>query len=451
MRPRTTLLLTFVLLVFTSVFAQEDRLYNLDSLAFAALESNQPNTEAKANELLAAGKKEDAPLYQINAFTILGIINKNKGYYVTAVEFYNKALAVAESANDQARVSACYNNIGTVYQIQENYEKALPFFLKSLEIEEQLDNPLQKSIRLYNIGEMYREMDSLTLALANFNGSLLIEKKYKNNEGIAYALLGITEVYLKLDKVTDAQLTLEDVERYSTDADVEIQILYNILYADLYRKQDRLEQALKVIKKAKKISELNDFKVHLPNILEKEVAINDLLDKKYKSEKKQVDSSDAFNYWWSALALPFIYFLFKYIPPMIGKRKNDKDNKKHEKLKEQWDPKSTFQLENDAGKILLKIETARIIGFEANDNYVIAYHLSYENTLQKSMERASLKKVEEIIGDHPDFFRVHKSHIINKKYVQSVGGKAQAYKINMQSMKASIPVSRSFDIAQITG
>ena len=207
-------LIFFILLLFVSknAAAQPNNLYELDSIAFTALESNDPNVEEKANALLEAGRKENAIVSEINALTILGIVNKNKGYYVTSVDFYNQALDVAQKANDSGRVSACYNNIGAVYQIQENFEKALDYFQKSLVIEEKLDNPLQRSIRLYTIGDMYREMDSLSLALSHSNNSLLIEKNYRNKEGIVYALLGISDVYLKLGKSTDARLSLEEIE-----------------------------------------------------------------------------------------------------------------------------------------------------------------------------------------------------------------------------------------------
>lgn len=185
--------------------------------AFVALESNAPNVTEKANALLEAGKEAKLPIYQINAYTILGIVNKNKGYYVTSVDYYNNALKVAEETRDEGRISACYNNIGSVHQIQEDYAKALTYYKKSLELEEKLNNPLQKSIRLYNIGEIYREMDSLSLALSNFNNSLIIEKEYKNNEGIVYALLGISDVYLQLNRPTDASISLGEAKKIFTE------------------------------------------------------------------------------------------------------------------------------------------------------------------------------------------------------------------------------------------
>ncbi len=447
------LLLASLLLTSLSIFGQTaqqlERLNELDSIAFDALENGLPDVEQKAEELLNVSQEYQSTLHLINANTLLGIVNKNKGYYVTAVDFYNKALVVAEQAGDQGRISACYNNIGSVYQIQENFPKALSYFQRSLEIEEQLNNPLQKSIRLYNIGDMYREMDSLSLALSNFNSSLIIEKENQNSEGIVYALLGVADIYLKLDKLTDAQISLDDAKKYFGDSDIEIRILYHMLSAELDQRNAAFESALRKLKKAKNISKKHDFKVHLKDIYEKEVEIKEAQEAFEKASEQKAKESVEFI--TDFLVIP-AFILFVVLIIILARRKRlrrEKSEKKPEGYSKGKDQK--FQLKSDTGKILLDVSVDKIISFEANDNYVITHYLTDEGDLKKSMERASLKKVEELLNNHPNFFRVHKSHIINKKHMQSVEGKSQAYKIRLNRMEAAIPVSRSFDIHRISG
>ncbi|GAB5419319.1 MAG: hypothetical protein Crog4KO_27480 [Crocinitomicaceae bacterium] len=425
-----------------------ERLNELDSTAFYALENGLPDVEQKAEKLLNASEQYESALHLINANTLLGIVNKNKGYYVTAVDYYNKALAAAEEAEDQGRISACYNNIGSVYQIQENFPKALSYFQKSLEIEEQLNNPLQKSIRLYNIGDMYREMDSLSLALSNFNSSLIIEKENQNSEGIVYALLGVADIYLKLDKRTDAQISLDEAKKHFGDSDIEIGILYHLLSAELDLRNNSFDSALHKLKEAKNISKKHDFKVHLRDIYEKEVAIKEAQEAFEKESEEKAKQPGEFIP--DFVAIPS-FVLFVVIVIILMRRKRMRREKSEWKTGiHQNDEDQKFVLKSETGKTLLNVSTDKIVGFEANDNYVITYYLSNTDELKKSMERASLKKVEELLDSHPNFFRVHKSHIINKKYVQSIEGKSQAYKIRLQLLEATIPVSRSFDIKRIS-
>jgi DNA-binding LytR/AlgR family response regulator len=109
-----------------------------------------------------------------------------------------------------------------------------------------------------------------------------------------------------------------------------------------------------------------------------------------------------------------------------------------------------FHLENDNGKLLLEVPVNKIICYEANDNYVITYYLDKNDQLKKSMERISLKKIEEMLAkEQVTFFRVHKSYLINPDYLEEIKGKAQAYKLQLRHFEAMIPVSRSYDVTQL--
>jgi tetratricopeptide (TPR) repeat protein len=131
----------------------------------------------------------------INAHILLGILNKDRGYYGISVEHHLSALQLAEAAHDSLRVSGCLNNLGSVFQEQGNYSKALTYFQRSLAIENQLGkDKAQTSIRLFNIGEAYHKLDSLDKAAAFYYNSLLIEEELKSEEGMFYARLGIGKV-----------------------------------------------------------------------------------------------------------------------------------------------------------------------------------------------------------------------------------------------------------------
>ena len=144
---RVVYILSVILAITLSVkncYSQLNRrnISDLDSIAFTALEQNSDSTSIYAHLLLEESENQKAYLYKINALTILGIVNKEKGYYVTALNHYLNALNTAEFSNDLPRVSACYNNIGQIYQLQQNYVKANSYYHLSLNIEDSLSNPL---------------------------------------------------------------------------------------------------------------------------------------------------------------------------------------------------------------------------------------------------------------------------------------------------------------------
>lgn len=266
-----------IILLFSALnqaFAQDaGNLNRLDSLAFSALENSREDVGERASQLLEASKKVPASKHLVNAYTILGIINKDKGYFVTSLNNYLKALNAAEQIKDTGRISACYNNIGTVYQLQENYVRAREYFLKSLRLEEKLDQPLQKSIRYYNIGEIYKELDSLDLALNYFTNSLIIEQKFDNPDGIIYALLGISDVYMRIERYTDAELALEKVKKLLKQIYLEETILYHQLKGKLFKGRGQLDEALGELLTAERLSVKHNFRIHLMDLYAAEVEI----------------------------------------------------------------------------------------------------------------------------------------------------------------------------------
>lgn len=107
-----------------------------------------------------------------------------------------------------------------------------------------------------------------------------------------------------------------------------------------------------------------------------------------------------------------------------------------------------YELKNTKGKTTFKVNSSDILYFESNDNYVLTFYKNNEGDIKKSMDRISLKKVEDLLGiKNIKFERVHKSFLINPKYVKEIAGRSQAYKIIMNDTDFEIPVSRKFDVS----
>lgn len=143
-----------------------------------------------------------------------------------------------------------------------------------------------------------------------------------------------------------------------------------------------------------------------------------------------------------------LFFLFKEAEEKISHL--SKVSVKKDDVSEEIEEKF-FHLENDNGKLLIEVKIKNIICFEANDNYVITYFLDKNDQLKKSMERISLKKIEDMLIKEGVFFnRVHKSFLINSNYISNIKGKAQSYKIELRHFENLVPVSRSYDVNQLS-
>ena len=82
-----------------------------------------------------------------------------------------------------------------------------------------------------------------------------------------------------------------------------------------------------------------------------------------------------------------------------------------------------------------------ILCIEAADNYVTVFHLE-NSALKKTVLRSTLKAQEECLSDFPDFFRAHKSYLVNARHIARVSGNAQGYRLHLDGMEETVPVSR---------
>lgn len=279
------ILLTFLFTGNGVLFSQRS-IRELDALAFKALEEHSGKAEEYANQILKKSPGNDSSQFVINANTILGIVHKDKGFYLSSLNYYIKALNAAEKSKDEGRVSAALNNIGVIYQLQRNFETAIKYFSNSLTIEEKLNNPLQKSIRYYNLGDCYKELDSFEIALSYFNNSLLIEQNKKNTEGVIYAYLGISEIYLEIGQPQDAKRMLDKIQETLSPQFIEESILYYKLSGIYYFNKQDMSNALSSFLVAENISKKNQYPNHLLEIYKREIKVfENLKDWKQLSEK----------------------------------------------------------------------------------------------------------------------------------------------------------------------
>lgn len=249
----------------SGVFAQpisNEQLKQWDVEQFKRLESGHRNPVEIPEKIIASSSKPS--IYLINAYTVLGIVNKNKGFYATALNFHLKAKATAERMGDKGRLSACLNNIGILYLLQDNHAKAIDFFEQSLHLEEQLNNDAQRSIRLYNLGDAYKKANRLDEAMGFYTTSLLIERRIQNPIGIQYALLGQADVYERLHRLSDLTQTIEQVD--VAKLDVEGAITYWKTCAKWNHLRKRFSDEKACLDRAETLALKHDFQSELSEI-----------------------------------------------------------------------------------------------------------------------------------------------------------------------------------------
>jgi signal transduction histidine kinase len=121
--------------------------------------------------------------------TVQDFINKSKLYVdndpVLSLKNAQDALTLSQKLNFEKGSAESYRRIGIYYLNQSEYPKALDYFLKALRIAEQIENNQLIAKCLMNLGVVYYDYEEYNLALANFNKALAIAEKIKDKQSIS--------------------------------------------------------------------------------------------------------------------------------------------------------------------------------------------------------------------------------------------------------------------------
>ena len=103
--------------------------------------------------------------------------------------------------------------------------------------------------------------------------------------------------------------------------------------------------------------------------------------------------------------------------------------------------RETFYSENKSEKI--EVELNDILVINSADNYVkIVYR---ENgRINHKLIRNTLKNIEEQLSKYSNFFRCHRTSIVNKKHVIKLTKSYTGYQLEISDYKEEIPVSRQY-------
>jgi Tfp pilus assembly protein PilF len=91
--------------------------------------------------------------------------------YADAERAYQEALSMFERARDEAGISTCYNNLGSVAYAQQKHAEALGWYEKDLLLSERRGTWMDKAATLHNLGHVALEQQNTAQALDYFTRS----------------------------------------------------------------------------------------------------------------------------------------------------------------------------------------------------------------------------------------------------------------------------------------
>lgn len=239
----------------------------LNKQGFAMRLTNPDQTVKDATNALAIAKKINYMPGTAEAYRVMGVGSYYLDQAAKAIDYYLTALNYFKQIKDIRGEGKVYNNIGNLYR-NSDYDLSLEFFTKALPIAQKLsDKQLTASI-YFNIGAVYYHKNSFNQALNYYDKANVLFVDLKDSVNLIQCLQNKGVMYFNLNQFNKAEAMLSEANKEAKQADLNEPVgSINLTLAELYIAENKFNEAEKSITegetysamvKGKKL--LSDFK-----------------------------------------------------------------------------------------------------------------------------------------------------------------------------------------------
>ncbi|HEY8781240.1 MAG TPA: tetratricopeptide repeat protein [Mucilaginibacter sp.] len=219
----------------------------LNKQGFAMRLTNPDQTIQDGARALAIAQKIDYKEGIGEAYRIMGIGNYYLTHSANAIHDYLAALDYFKEIKDLRGEGSVYNNIGNLYR-NDDYELALDYFQKALVIAQKLSNVKLIAPIYLNIGTVYYHKKSFYQAINYYDKSNAIFAALKDSVNIIQCMQNKGVMYFNLNQFDKAKSLLLEANKEAKQLDLNVTIAsVDLTIAELYIAQNKFSDAGKTI------------------------------------------------------------------------------------------------------------------------------------------------------------------------------------------------------------
>lgn len=230
----SVVLFAFILILFTSVYAQADfdsvisslqnqpdstKIKKLNALSLKIRGQNPQLSIRLANAAKDIGESGKCKIYLAESINIIGVIYRNLGNLSEAMRYHQQALIIAKESHDKPQIAYSYNNISVVHRVASNYTLAFEEAISAVKLFDELKDIQGMAFTYVNLGNIFYDQNIYNEALKYYQKSLEIRRIQKEPIGLGQALGLIANTYFKMGKTKEALDTYFETEKICTQTE----------------------------------------------------------------------------------------------------------------------------------------------------------------------------------------------------------------------------------------
>lgn len=128
-------------------------------------------------------------------YIALGLVLRNQGRPIQALEYSQKALVAMQSFSDPYRLSVLKNNLAIVYMDLNRWDEALECYLESMELKKQISDLKGLGLSYNNIGLIYLKKGAFDRSFDQLASALQLFQQIRDRSGAALVYYNLADLH----------------------------------------------------------------------------------------------------------------------------------------------------------------------------------------------------------------------------------------------------------------
>lgn len=184
------------------------------------------------------------------ALNNIGLIYNNIKDFNLALDYIKRSFSIFKNFNDKSLIIQSYNNLASIYWNNKQIDSALKYYNLAFEVSKEINDLVGLLHSYNNLGVVYLGKGENYLALEYFYRSLEISKDLRNRTGEAQTLNNLGQVFISLGKYNTAASNIEEALSIAQELNAKAIIADSYFYlSKLYENTKDFQLALEYSKK----------------------------------------------------------------------------------------------------------------------------------------------------------------------------------------------------------
>lgn len=158
-------------------------------LCFSTASDDISQAQTYGQKGVTLARKINFPRGEFENLRTLGAIFAQHSNYAVGLDYFLKALTVAEKLPDQTKLARVLRNVGMIHNAQHEPKKSLPFYERSLKLFEKAGDSYGQASVLTVLGEVYVKLNQYAKGLAMQKQSFVLFKSLNKQHDYAISMM----------------------------------------------------------------------------------------------------------------------------------------------------------------------------------------------------------------------------------------------------------------------